>query len=148
MLKRPVRWPILLEAVVIVPVAAVGARAASDRAKTTQPPALTAADYVESQQLAVRYSYALAGGADLARCEPHGPQFVRHFLTNVVIDPAADGAIGRQYVAVIDVGDNSKPSAFFLLSKYEDVYIKTLQGWRFKSRDIGGGGRAAQPGRN
>jgi hypothetical protein len=61
---------------------------------------------------------------------------VRHFLTNVVIEPTAEGASGKQYLAVIDIGENGKPSSIFLGGRYEDTYVKTPQGWRFKTRNL------------
>ena len=135
---------------------------------------LTPMDYVEIRKLVANYAYALDTGADngyryadlfapggvvfggvtgreniaaLARREPHGPDYVRHFLTNVVIEPTAEGARGRQYLAVIDVGENGKPSAFFLGGKYEDTYVRTPGGWRFKTRTLVRAIGAAPPAR-
>jgi hypothetical protein len=71
-----------------------------------------------------------------SRREPHGPQYTRHFLTNVLIEPSAEGATGMQYLAVIDVGEDGKPTSIFLGGRYEDVYVKTPEGWRFKSRNL------------
>src|SRR5215467_3406989 len=99
---------------------------------------LTAMDYLEIQQLVARYPYALDTHADngymyadlfapdgtfgntkgrealaaVARNnqpEKSGPAATRHFLTNVIITPTAEGAIGRQYNALIEVGDASRP---------------------------------------
>jgi hypothetical protein len=124
---------------------------------------LTAMDYVEIRKLVAGYAYGLDGGADngyayadlfapdgrvfgrttgrenianLARREPHGPQYTRHFLTNVVIEPSPEGATGKQYLAVIDIGEDGKPTSIFLGGRYEDVYERTPQGWRFKSRTL------------
>lgn len=73
--------------------------------------------------------------AELARAQPHAPNYVRHYLTNHVIDSAADGRVtGRQYLVVIDVGENGKPSTLFLGGYYEDVYQKTPAGWKFLER--------------
>ena len=38
------------------------------------------------------------------------PNFVRHYLTNLVIEPTADGAIGKQYLVVLDIGAAGTPS--------------------------------------
>ncbi len=122
---------------------------------------LTVEDYVEIQQLAARYSHALDTGvgngyayadlftpdadafdrwfgrekiAEIPRWNPHGPDYVRHYGTNHIIEPTAEGAIGKQYVVVIDIGENDKASSIFLGGHYEDVYVKTNKGWRFKSR--------------
>lgn len=83
--------------------------------------------------------------ANLARREPHGPQYVRHFLTNVLIEPSREGATGKQYLAVIDIGEGGMPSSIFLVGRYEDVYVKTPQGWRFKSRNLVRARSASQP---
>jgi actinorhodin biosynthesis protein ActVIA len=125
--------------------------------------ALTAMDYIEIQQLVARYPYALDTRGDngymyadlfapdgtfgntkgrealaaLARStqpEKSGPAATRHFITNVIITPTADGAVGRQYNVLIEVGDPSRPSRIDHGGHYEDVYVKTPAGWRFKSR--------------
>ena len=66
--------------------------------------------------------------------EKSGPLATRHFLTNVIITPTPDGAVGRQYMVLVDVGNTDKPSAIDHGGYYEDVYVKTPAGWRFKSR--------------
>lgn len=123
---------------------------------------LTPADHIEIQQLLAKYAYALDTGADdgymyadlftedgtafnvtgrdnlakLAMAEPHGPQFVRHFPMHAVISPSADGATGTQYLLMVDVGEDGQPSSVFLGGRYEDRFVKTAQGWRFKSRTM------------
>jgi hypothetical protein len=125
--------------------------------------AFTGADYAEIQQLVARYPYAVDTHADngyayadlfvadgtfgqtkgreqlaaLARktqAERAGPNYARHFLTNVIIRPSSEGATGTQYLIAIDVGEGGKPSSIVHGGRYEDVYVKTPQGWRFKSR--------------
>ena len=104
--------------------------------------------------------------AKLATQEPHGAQYVRHFITNHVIEPSPGGAIGKEYAVIIDIGEGGKPSGIFLGGRYDDEYVKTPEGWRFKMRtftpsrvDVPGaaaaGGRAgrgqpapAQPGQS
>jgi hypothetical protein len=127
------------------------------------PPGFTGADYAEIQQLVARYPYAVDTHADngygyadlfapdgafgqtkgreqlaaLARKtqpERAGPNYARHFLTNVIIRPSPEGATGTQYLIAIDVGESGKPSSIVHGGRYEDVYVKTAQGWRFKSR--------------
>jgi hypothetical protein len=137
--------------------------AQTDRPPSGKGPTLTAMDYIDIRKLVAGYAYGLDGGRDngynyadlfapdavlfgrvtgrenianLARREPHGPEYVRHFLTNVVIEPTAEGASGKQYLAVIDIGENGKPSSIFLGGRYEDTYVKTPQGWRFKTRNL------------
>ena len=63
-----------------------------------------------------------------------GPLGISHLIVNHVIEPTADGAIGKQYVIVIDHHTDGKPSTIFLGGQYQDEYVKTPQGWRFKTR--------------
>ena len=132
--------------------------------KAGSTPKLSAEDYQQIQQLVASYPYALDTGANngymyadlftadgefirpytkgrdnlakLALDQPHGPAYVRHFLANQLIEPTADGAIGKQYLVVIDIGEGQQPSGIFIGGHYEDVYAKTPQGWRFKRREF------------
>jgi hypothetical protein len=141
-----------------MPAAAATAR----RRSATIAPGLTVQDYIDIQQLVSRYPYALDVDPDdgrsyanlftpdavfrqprtegrealakLASSALHGPQFVRHFITNHVIDLTPDGATGREYLVVIDIGENGMPSSIFLGGHYDDVYARTSEGWRFKTR--------------
>jgi hypothetical protein len=126
---------------------------------------LTAADYIEIQQLVARYGYAVDTHADngyayadlftpdgifgktkgrealaeLARAtqkERAGPSFTRHFLTNVIVYPTPEGARGSQYLMALDVSEGGKPSSIVHGGRYEDEYVKTPAGWRFKSRQL------------
>lgn len=126
---------------------------------------LTAADYMEIQQLVARYAYAVDTHADngyayadlftadgvfgktrgrealaeLARTtqkERGGPAFTRHFLTNVIIYPTPEGARGNQYLMALDVSEGGKPSSVVHGGRYDDEYVKTPAGWRFKSRQL------------
>ena len=153
----------------------------------SQAPALTAQDYIEIQQLVSSYAYALDGNTDngetyaslfapgavfgrprtegrenlaaLANTQPRGAHYVRHFITNHVIEPAPGGAVGKQYAVIIDIGENGNPSGIALGGRYDDEYVRTPQGWKFKSRTFtpsrvevqpapaggGRGGRGQQP---
>jgi hypothetical protein len=123
---------------------------------------LTAQDYIDIQQLVSSYAYGLDGNTDngesyanlfapgavfgrprteghanlaaLANTQPRGAMYVRHFITNHVIEPAAGGAIGKEYAVIIDIGENGNPSGIALGGRYDDEYVKTPQGWKFKSR--------------
>jgi len=55
-----------------------------------------------------------------------------HMLVNHVIDPAPGGATGKVYL--IAVGLDGEPGKVEAQGHYEDEYVKTPQGWRFKSR--------------
>jgi hypothetical protein len=140
----------------------VAVRAQQRSSATAQVPALTPQDYLDIQQLVSSYPYGLDGNTDngasyanlfapggvfgrprtegrdnlaaLANREPHGANYVRHFITNHVIDPAPGGAVGKEYAVIIDIGENGNPSRIFLGGRYDDEYVKTPQGWKFKSR--------------
>lgn len=53
-------------------------------------------------------------------------------VTAHVITPTAAGATGRSTLLAIGVGGN--PTTIEYQGGYEDVYVKTETGWRFKSR--------------
>ena len=135
------------------------------RAQTSKPATLTASDYLELQQLVARYSYAVdmhggdgsayaalfasdgslgtqaKGTAQLAEFaaqtnkDRSGPAFTRHFVTNVVIKPAPGGATGRSYLVTLDISETGQPATMLSGGHYDDVYVKTPQGWRIKSRN-------------
>src|SRR6185295_12289899 len=131
----------------------------------TQQSSLTASDYLEIAQLVASYGHALDSGygkgengeayaglytADasfagatghdqlvrLGQIQPRGPDYVRHYLTNHVIEPMPGGAKGKEFLAVIDNGENGKASSLFLGGHYEDTYVKTPEGWRIKTRQL------------
>jgi SnoaL-like domain len=72
--------------------------------------------------------------AALARTPAGGPTNQRHFMMNHVITPTPDGATGRAYVVMLDIGIVGKPNAVNHGGHYDDVYEKTNVGWRFKKR--------------
>jgi len=63
---------------------------------------------------------------------------VSHFIVNNVVTPSAQGATGKQYVVLVNIGENDKPGGSFsdVGGHYEDVYVKTAQGWKFKRREF------------
>jgi len=124
---------------------------------------LTALDYIEIQNLVAKYPYALDSGADngyayadlfapdgsFGRAQgreaialmgrdhfkEQGPNYARHFQANAIIEPTpGGGATGKQYIANIYFGEDGKPTVVGTGGHYEDVYVKTPNGWRFKSR--------------
>ena len=143
---------------VLMTVLVIGA-AGSSSARAQQKVAggtLTAADYVEIQQLVSRYSYAVDTHADngyayadlfapdgvfgttkgrealaeLARTtqkDRGGPSYTRHYLTNVIIFPTPEGARGSQYLMAIDVSEGGKPSSVVHGGRYDDLYVKTAR---------------------
>ena len=62
---------------------------------------------------------------------------VSHFIMNHVIEPAAGGATGKAYVVLVNIGEGGKPGGEWSNTggHYEDVYVKTAQGWKFKRRE-------------
>ena len=63
-----------------------------------------------------------------------GPFYVRDYVTNHVVQQTAGGATGRVYVVWIEVGENGNPGIVQGGGHYDDVYVKTSDGWRIKSR--------------
>jgi hypothetical protein len=147
--------------VVGVTVTAVVVRA-QQRSGAAQTSTLTPQDYIDIQQLVSNYPYGLDGNTDngatyaslfapgavfgrprtegrenlaaLANTQPRGANYVRHFITNHVIEPSPGGAIGREYAVIIDIGENGNPGKIALGGRYDDEYVKTPQGWKFKTR--------------
>ena len=126
---------------------------------------LTALDYAEIQQLVARYSFAIDTGADngyayadlfapdgsfgkttgrdqLAATAkpggghyPRGPEFVFHYTSNHVIEATPEGAKGKVHVVEVDARERGK-ALIEDGGHYEDTYVKTSQGWRFKTRSF------------
>jgi len=145
----------------VLVVAAARGQQRSNPAQASTP-TLTAQDYIDIQQLVSSYPYGLDGNTDngatyaslfapgavfgrprtegrenlaaLANTQPRGANYVRHFITNHVIEPAPGGAIGKEYAVIIDIGENGNPGRIALGGRYDDEYVRTPQGWKFKSR--------------
>jgi hypothetical protein len=124
--------------------------------------ALSAEEILEIQQLGAKYAYGLDTGADngyyyanvftedgsfgntvgrekLAALAREGGGRLKllgyqHIISNHIIEPTAEGATGIQFVQVLVVGGNGKPPTIDHGGRYEDVYVKTAQGWRIKKR--------------
>ena len=135
---------------------------AQQRSTPASAPGLTPQDYIDIQQLVSNYPYGLDGNTDngatyaslfapgavfgrprtegrenlmaLANTQPRGANYVRHFITNHVIEPSPGGAVGREYAVIIDIGENGNPGKVALGGRYDDEYVKTPQGWKFKTR--------------
>jgi hypothetical protein len=121
---------------------------------------LTPLDYVEIRQLAARYGHAVDQGANdgyayadlfapgatfgqttgrdnlatLAKRTAKGPQTAWHFIVNHAIEPTEDGAKGMEYMVHMRYGEAGRPNAVWGGGHYEDTYVKTPDGWRFKTR--------------
>jgi hypothetical protein len=59
-------------------------------------------------------------------------QGVKHMYVNHIITPSVEGATGT--VDMLMIGLNNDPYRIRHEGYYEDTYVKTAQGWRFKSR--------------
>ena len=65
-----------------------------------------------------------------------GPLYVRNYSTNPWIEATPEGAIGKVYALVLDLGEHGQPHSIIGGGHYEDVYVKTVQGWRIKKRQF------------
>jgi len=74
--------------------------------------------------------------AALARRNTRGPQSAFHFIVNHVIEPTSEGAVGKEYLVQLRIGEGEQPNDIFGGGHYEDVYVKTPDGWRFKRRQF------------
>jgi len=72
------------------------------------------------------------GGTNGCKNVPWIEQGVRHIYTNHVITPSAEGATG--VVDMLMIGLGGDPNKIEYDGYYEDTYVKTPQGWRFKQR--------------
>ena len=60
-----------------------------------------------------------------------------HMLVNHVIEPAPAAQPGKVYL--IAIGLDGEPGKVEAQGRYEDVYVKTPQGWRFKTQSARAG---------
>jgi hypothetical protein len=77
-----------------------------------------------------RLAAAARGGT--ADCKDVPWAGIVHMLVNHVIEPAPGGATGKVYLVAI--GIDGEPGQVEAQGRYEDAYVRTPQGWRFKSR--------------
>jgi hypothetical protein len=70
-----------------------------------------------------------------------GVQNQIHINVGEIIVPTAEGARGTSYLLMIDGSANQ----IYWAGWYEDVYVKTPKGWRFKSRVHVAGTKAGIP---
>ena len=74
--------------------------------------------------------------AALARRNTRGPQSAFHFIVNHVIEPTTEGAVGKEYLLQLRIGEGERPNDVFGGGHYDDIYVKTPDGWRFKRRQF------------
>ncbi len=79
-----------------------------------------------------RLAEASGGGARGCKNVPWIDQGIRHVYVNHIITPGAGGAVGT--VDMLMIGLDGDPNKIEYDGYYEDVYVKTPAGWRFKSR--------------
>jgi hypothetical protein len=79
-----------------------------------------------------RLAEVSGGGANGCENVPWIEQGVRHIYANHIITPTAGGATGT--VDMMMIGLDGDPYKIAHDGFYEDVYVKTEQGWRFQQR--------------
>ena len=82
-----------------------------------------------------RDELAAAAGGGPGGCRPPETLLgygIHHVITAHVITPTETGAKGKSTLLAIGVGGN--PTTIEYQGGYEDVYVRTAEGWRFKSR--------------
>ena len=79
-----------------------------------------------------RLAAVSGGGTNGCKNVPWIEQGVRHIYTNHVITPSAEGATG--VVDMLMIGLGGDPNKIEYDGYYEDTYVRTAQGWRFKQR--------------
>jgi hypothetical protein len=87
---------------------------------------------------------ALAG---LARGGRRGPLNVRNMSNFEIIKLSREGATGFQYAQAINFGERDKKTLTEMdhFAHYEDEFVKTADGWRFKSRKTVNEGGSLRP---
>ena len=58
----------------------------------------------------------------------------RHWTNGAVLTPTANGATGRTYYMLLDIA--ASPPTVASAGHYEDVFVKSADGWRIKQRII------------
>jgi hypothetical protein len=79
-----------------------------------------------------REKLAAAARGDMKSCDEVPWKGIKHMYVNHVIVPTEEGATGR--IDLIAIGLDGDPHKVEHQGHYEDVYVKTANGWLFKSR--------------
>ncbi len=79
-----------------------------------------------------RLAEVSGGGTQGCKNVPWIVEGIRHIYVNHIITPTAEGAAGTVDMLMIGLGGD--PNKIEYDGYYEDVYARTPQGWRFKSR--------------
>jgi hypothetical protein len=89
---------------------------------------------VGREQLAEAAGGGKNGCQKIQRATEENP-IATHVTLNLIIEPSAEGAIGKSYLVYPGVqGTHSDKTHSGHVGGYQDVYAKTAAGWRFKSR--------------
>ena len=89
------------------------------------PPAVPGGKPFDAKGRAQLRTFAVPGG---------GSNYVRHFTSNHAIEATPEGARGKVYLLVIDIARDGKPTSVNMGGHYEDIYVRTAEGWRIKTR--------------
>ena len=85
-----------------------------------------------------REELAQAGGGGKGGCRARpampGRPRVHHIVTSQVIEATATGAIGKSTLMALTDATEEAPGRMEWQGGYEDAYVKTEHGWKFKSR--------------
>jgi len=76
----------------------------------------------------------IASGANVTGAPCTSSRFngsITHMILSLVIVPTVEGATGNSYM--VELGGRD-PNRITRMGNYEDVYVKTAAGWRFKTR--------------
>ena len=123
---------------------------------TAETGALTLSDHVEIQQLYARYNHAWDSDDAKLLTSVYTPDgefrvgsnkmkalgmikgpvrtvpLVRHITTSILLNASPEGARGTAFLLLANL--QATPPALAGGGFYEDVLVKTADGWRFKSR--------------
>lgn len=78
---------------------------------------------------------ALASGPDCAARKTPPSAYILHLAESLVIEPSAEGARGKSYaIYPSSAGKVFSEDVAGQLGIYHDEYVKTPEGWRFRSR--------------
>jgi hypothetical protein len=72
--------------------------------------------------------------AEFIRRGNKGPTTIHHFISNLLIEPSPEGAIGSVYLLLANIGESGQPNSVTGGGIYRDLLVRTSEGWRFKKR--------------
>jgi hypothetical protein len=127
--------------------------------------ALSTEDQLAIQQLFARYIHAIDSGkgdawaacftsdgtfdsatgsfAGTQQLSEFGTAFAqrlkaRHWITNLVIEPADNGAAGSCYLMLLRLAGDDKPTSILATAIYRDTLVKADGQWKFSARKVEG----------